>query len=81
MKLKLFFFFVLLPVVILEAQLSSFDYNGYAKYLFTSSKPSMPNERFNDHLIHSRFNTKWYATDAITAALELRFRAFYGESV
>ena len=39
------------------------------------------NDRLNDHLLHSRFNSKWYATDAITAALELRFRAFYGESV
>ncbi len=26
-------------------------------------------------------NTKWYANQNITAALELRFRAFYGESV
>ena len=81
MKLKLFFVFVFLPVVILKAQLSSFDYNGYAKYLFSSSKPSRISERFNDHLIHTRFNSKWYASDAITAALELRFRAFYGESV
>ena len=81
MKLKLFFFFVFLPFLFLKAQLSSFDYNGYAKYLFSSSKSSSLNDRLNDHLLHSRFNSKWYATDAITAALELRFRAFYGESV
>ncbi len=81
MKIKLLFFFVFLPIVIIKAQLSSFDYNGYAKYLFSSSKSSMLNDRLNDHLLHSRFNSKWYATDAITAALEFRFRAFYGESV
>ncbi len=81
MKIKLFFFFVFLPIVILNAQLSSFEYNGYAKYLFSSSKSSSLNDRLNDHLLHSRFNSKWYATDAITVALELRFRAFYGESV
>lgn len=81
MKLKLFFLLVFLPFVIIKAQLSSIDYNGYAKYLFSSSKSSLLNDRLNDHLLHSRFNSKWYATDAITAALELRFRAFYGESV
>ncbi|NNG27309.1 MAG: hypothetical protein HKM87_07260 [Ignavibacteriaceae bacterium] len=81
MKLKLVILTIFLPVVILKAQLSSFDYNGYTKYLFSSSKSSLLNDRLNDHLIHSRFNTKWYATDAITAALEIRFRAFYGESI
>jgi len=81
MKLKLVILTIFLPVVILKAQLSSFDYNGYTKYLFSSSKSSLLNDRLSDHLIHSRFNTKWYATDAITAALEIRFRAFYGESI
>jgi len=81
MKIKLVFIFVFLPILILRAQLSAFDYNGYAKYLFSSSKQSALNDRFNDHLIHSRFYSKWYASDAITAALELRFRAFYGESI
>lgn len=81
MKLKLLFFFILLPSLFLKAQLSSFDYNGYSKYLFSSSKSSSLNDRLNDHLLHSRFNSKWYATNSITAALELRFRAFYGESV
>ena len=80
MKLKLFFFFVLLPVVILKAQLSSFDYNGYAKYLFSSTKIPQINERLYDHLLHLRLNTKYYATQNLTAGLELRFRTFYGES-
>jgi hypothetical protein len=63
------------------AQLSSFDYNGYAKYLFSTSKIPRIDDRLNDNLIHLRFNTKWYASEYLTAALELRFRAFYGESV
>ena len=63
------------------AQLSSFDYNGYAKYLFSTSKIPRIDERLDDHLIHLRLNTRWYENENITAALELRFRAFYGESV
>lgn len=64
-----------------SAQLSSFDYNGYAKYLFSTSKIPRIDDRLNDNLIHLRLNTKWYATEKLTAALEMRFRAFYGESV
>ncbi|MBE0571194.1 MAG: hypothetical protein IH618_06585 [Ignavibacteriaceae bacterium] len=64
-----------------SAQLSSFDYNGYAKYLFSTSKIPRIDDRLNDNLIHLRLNTKWYATENLTAALEIRFRAFYGESV
>ena len=63
------------------AQLSSFEYNGYAKYLFSTSKIPRIDDRLNDNLIHLRLNSKWYATENLTAALELRFRAFYGESV
>lgn len=63
------------------AQLSSFDYNGYTKYLFSSVKYPILDERFNDHLLHTRFNTRWYPAQSLTAALELRTRFFYGGSV
>ncbi|MFO7524634.1 MAG: hypothetical protein R6W68_04210 [Ignavibacteriaceae bacterium] len=63
------------------AQLSPFEYNGYVKYLFSSTKYPVFNERFNDHLLHSRLNTRWYPSQSFTAALELRTRIFYGESV
>lgn len=63
------------------AQLSPFEYNGYAKYLFSTSKIPRIDDRLNDNLIHLRLNTKWYAAENFTAALEIRFRAFYGESV
>ena len=66
---------------IYSQDLSPFEYNGYVKYLFSSSKIPRIEERLDDHLIHLRLNSKWYATHSITAALELRFRAFYGESV
>ena len=63
------------------AQLSPFEYNGYAKYLFSTSKIPRIEDRLNDHLLHLRLNTKWFASENLTAALEIRFRAFYGESV
>ncbi len=64
-----------------SAQLSSTDYNGYVKYLFSSSKYPGIDDRFNDHLLHSRLNTRWYPAPSLTAALEFRTRIFYGESV
>jgi hypothetical protein len=79
-KLLVFFFLILTNSVYAQG-LSSFEYNGYAKYLFSSSKIPRIEDRLNDHLIHLRFNTKWYATNEITAAVEFRLRAFYGGSV
>lgn len=63
------------------AQLSSFDFNGYTKYLFSSAKYPGIEERFNDHLLHSRFNMRWYPSQSFSAALELRTRILYGKSV
>jgi hypothetical protein len=80
-KNKIVVIFLLILIKPVWAQLSPFDYNGYAKYLFSSSKIPRIDDRLNDHLIHLRLNTKWYATDEITSALEFRFRAFYGGSV
>jgi hypothetical protein len=80
-KVKVLLLLIIFPFIQIPAQLSSFEYNGYAKYLFSSSQIPRIDDRLNDHLIHLRLNTKWYATQSITAALELRFRAFYGESV
>ena len=80
-KVKVFLLLIFFPLIQTSAQLSPFEYNGYAKYLFSTSKYPLIDDRLDDHLIHLRLNTKWYATQNITAALELRFRAFYGESV
>lgn len=81
MRIKLFFIVLLIPFFVAEAQLSPFDYNGYVKYLFSNSKYPNTSERYTDHLLHARLNTKWYPTSSLTGALELRFRAYYGETV
>ena len=80
MKITLYIV-LLFSVKISFAQLSSTDYNGYVKYLFSSSKYPGIDDRFNDHLLHSRLNTKWYPAQSLTVALEFRTRIFYGEPV
>jgi len=80
--MKKFYLLILLTIAELTfAQLSSFDYNGYSKYLFSSVKYPGIDERFNDHLLHTRLNTRWYPAQSLSVTLELRTRIFYGESV
>ena len=80
MKLKIFLTFILLSFFAL-AQTDPYSVGGYAKYLFSSVKYPQTNERYYDHLIHTRLNTKWYPYSNLTGTLELRFRAFAGGSV
>lgn len=81
MKSKLLLIFLVLFFSRTFAQLSSTDISGYVKYLYSSTKYPFYNERFDDHLLHARLNTRWYPLQSLTAALEFRFRAYYGESV
>jgi hypothetical protein len=81
MKVKVTILSLIFSAGISYAQLSSAEVYGYAKYLFGSTKYPFYSERFNDNLIHARLNTRWYPVQSLTAALELRFRAYYGESV
>ena len=78
--IKLLLLIIIIPFLQTKAQSSSFDYNGYAKYLFSSTKIPEINDRLYDHLLHLRLNTRYYATQNLTAGLELRFRTFFGES-
>ena len=79
-KISILFLLLIFPFTQSSAQYSTFDYNGYAKYLFSSTKFPEINDRLYDHLLHLRLNTKYYPTQNLTAAMELRFRTFYGES-
>lgn len=71
---------ILLPAM-LCARLSSLEAGGYVKYLFSSTKYPLLSNRLNDHLIHARLNTRWYPAEPLMAALEIRFRGYYGGSV
>lgn len=64
-----------------HAQMRSCELNGYAKYLFSSTEMPFLQNRLDDHLVHARINTRWYPTNSLIAALEIRLRGFYGESL
>jgi hypothetical protein len=78
-------FKILLPIFLLtylvEAQTSSFDYNGYVEDLFNTTNSTLNDDRYYDDLLHVRLNTRWYPNNNITGALELRMRAYYGSIV
>jgi len=78
-KLLVFFFLIFTSTAVSQG-LSPFEYNGYAKYLFSSTKVPGINERLYDHLLHLRLNTRYFATQNLSGVMELRFRTFYGES-
>lgn len=73
-------YFLIFTSTVFSQGLSPFEYNGYAKYLFSSTKFPGINERLHDHLLHLRLNTRYYATQNLSGVMELRFRTFYGES-
>ena len=82
LKMKLNYFLVLFFFPFLAtAQIDQYSVGGYAKYLFSSVKYPQLNDRYYDHLLHTRLNTKWYPSNNLTGTLELRFRAFAGGSV
>jgi hypothetical protein len=56
------------------------DVGGYLKYLISLSNVPATGDR-TDHLMHGRLNLKWYANEAITAAAEMRIRAYAGGTV
>jgi len=88
--IKLIYILLILTAVT-SAQSDSFEFYGYSKYLFTSQKyptylVNMLNmtsgeDQFEDHTIHTRLNSRWYASESMTMAVEMRLRAFYGGSV
>jgi hypothetical protein len=67
--------------ILVQAQMRSYEIYGYAKYLFSSTKLPYLENRLEDHLVHVRINSRWYPSNSLTAALEIRLRGFYGESL
>ncbi|MBI2427829.1 MAG: hypothetical protein HYV29_03375 [Ignavibacteriales bacterium] len=71
---------ILLFPFLLFAQSESYQFGGYAKYLYSNAdNPAFG--RVDDHIIHSRLNSKFFFSEEITATAELRNRVFFGGSV
>lgn len=60
---------------------NNFEFGGYAKYLFSTSKYPQIDERLYDHIFHTRLNTKFFFDDSFSLTGEFRFRTFFGESI
>lgn len=71
--------FLIIPSL-LHAQTGSANVVGYIDYLFEASLPAA-GDRLFDQLLHARLNTRWYPTETLTGALEVRLRMFYGSLV
>lgn len=69
-----------------NAQLQKFTVSGYVKNLYMYYKPENPiagieADHLSSNLIHNRLNFRWYATNALTFAVEARNRFFCGQLV
>jgi len=58
-----------------------FSFSGYLKYLYSNTKFPFSKTRFNDHLLHSRLNSKLYLTSNLTLTMETRWHTLYGQSI
>jgi len=76
---KIFSSYPLLIPFLLSAQPDNYQLGGYAKYLYSNAdNPAFG--RVNDHIIHSRINSKFFLSEGITTTAELRNRIFFGGS-
>jgi hypothetical protein len=79
--MKKILFLILMMPVLGRAQLSSCDISGYVKYLSSVSDYPAVNGTLYDQLLHARINTAWYPLNSFRGALDVRLRAFYGDSI
>lgn len=64
------------------AKASDVNVSGYVKYLSSASDvPVVADGRLYDQLLHARIDTTWYPSDALRGEMDIRLRAFYGDSV
>jgi hypothetical protein len=79
MRQKIFLLIFSLTLT-LCAQDNGYQIGGYVKYLFSNTDiPTFG--RVNDHILHSRLNGRYFLSDEITVAAEVRNRIFAGGSV
>jgi hypothetical protein len=72
---------VVLPPAAAWAQGSTYDISGYVKYLSSVSDYPQVEGRLWDQLLHARIQSSWYPSDSVRGEMDIRVRAFYGDSV
>ena len=80
MKFRIILLFILTTRALSQEGGRTFEIGGYLEYLISHSAVPAYGD-LTDHLLHGRLNTKWYATDNLTTALEIRTRAYAGGTV
>lgn len=77
---KIFFVLAFCFFTNLSAQVE-FDFQGYAKYMFSNSKYPFIEKRLTDNLLQLRLNSKTYFSNYSKLVVEGRFRFLNGESL
>lgn len=85
MKRILFLLIISLPLISLSQE-RNWTLNGYVKDLFMYYHPKdglegLDMDQLNTNIIHNRFNFKWYTSDKITIAVEMRNRLMFGNII
>ncbi|MBN2773238.1 MAG: hypothetical protein JXR31_03245 [Prolixibacteraceae bacterium] len=83
---RIFLSSILLLVSLNTFPQSELEFNGYLKFLSMYYHPDIEipgidANHLSSGLIHNRLNLKWYASDKLTASLEIRNRLFLGQIV
>jgi len=78
--MRILFFGIFIFPFIVSAQSEFYQVGGYIKYLYSNIDYPVYG-RVNDHLIHSRINSKLYFSETTSATAEIRNRIFYGGSI
>lgn len=79
-------FILIFKTLVLHAQDTSsywkdhFEFNGYVKFMNTNQFADI-DTIYTDNLIHNRINFNYTPVSSLSLSLELRNRAFWGESV
>ena len=80
MKIRILVLALLFSEASAQQKEGALDVGGYLNYLFSRSNTAVYGD-LTDHLIHGRLNLKWYASESLTAAGEIRMRAYSGGTV
>ena len=85
MRKLLFSIFLFLPFLAISQE-RNWTLNGYVKELFmfyspSESIPGLGTDKLTTNTIHNRLNFRWYTTEKLTVAIELRNRVLSGNLI
>ncbi len=79
-KILIILFVFISSASTLRAQSSTLEITGYIKHISSVSDYPGVEGTLYDQLVHARVNTAWYPSDSLRGEMDIRVRAFYGNS-